>query len=54
MTPCIGRVLGGFHHRVDHRLTGRQTWRGRDGIWIYPLLEAAMEEVELQEVETYV
>ena len=24
MTPCIGRVLGGFHHRVACRITGRQ------------------------------
>ena len=23
MTPRIGRVLGGFHHRVAHRMTGR-------------------------------
>ena len=22
MTPCIGRVLGGFHHRVNRRLKG--------------------------------
>ena len=30
MTPCIGRVLVGFHHRVAHRLTGKQPWRGQD------------------------
>ena len=24
--PCIERVLSGFHHRVDRRLTGRQPW----------------------------
>ena len=26
MTPCIGRVMGGFHHRVDRRLMGRKPW----------------------------
>ena len=34
MTPHIRRVLGGFHHRVSHRLTGSQPWRGRYGVWI--------------------
>ena len=33
-TPHIGRVLGGFHHRVARRMTGRQPWRGRDGVWV--------------------
>ena len=37
MTPCIGRVLGGFHHRVDHRLMGRQPWRGGGVVWVYAL-----------------
>ena len=23
---CIGRVLGGFHHRVAHRMTRRKPW----------------------------
>ena len=53
-TPHIGRVLGGFHHRVDHRLTGRQTQRGRDGGWVYTPMEDAMEEAGLLEVENYV
>ena len=38
MTPRILRVLGGFHHSVAHRLTGRQTWRGRDGGWVDPTM----------------
>ena len=54
MTPHIGRVLGRFHHRVARRLTGRQPWRGRDGVWIKPPLEDVMAEAGLQEVETYV
>ena len=50
MTPHIWRVLGGFHHRVDRRLTGWQDWQGRNGVWIYPPLDSAMVEVGLQEV----
>ena len=53
MTPRIGRVWGGFDHRVDHSLMGRQPWRGQDVVWVYPPLEEAMVEAELQEVETY-
>ena len=34
VTPCIGRLLGRFHHRVAHNLTYRQNWRGREGVWI--------------------
>ena len=44
MKPHIGSVLGGFRHRVDRRLTGRQ----------YTPLEDAMAEAVLQEVHTYV
>ena len=29
MTPPIGGILGGFHHRVDHRLTGDILVEGR-------------------------
>ena len=54
MTPRIGRVWGGFHHRVALRMTGRQPHRGRYGICVYPLLEAAMAEAGLQGVESYV
>ena len=54
LTPHMLRVLGGFHYRVSRRMTGRQPQKGRDGSWVYPLLEDAMVEVGLQEVETYV
>ena len=54
MTPQIGRVLGGFHHRMALRITGKQPRQVRDGVWLYPLLEDAMAEAGLQEVETYV
>ena len=54
MTPRIGRVLGGFHHKVARRLTGRQPRLGRDGLWIYHPLEDAISEAGLKEMETYV
>ena len=54
MKPRISRFLGGFHHSVSHRLTGQQPWRGREGGWVYPILEEAMAEARVQEVETYV
>ena len=31
---CIGRVLGGFHHRVACRLTRRQPQQGIKGVWL--------------------
>ena len=33
MTPCMGRVLGGFQHRVAKQITGRQPRRLLDGSW---------------------
>ena len=39
MTLCMGRILGGFHHRVSCRLIGTQLRRGRDGVWVYLPLE---------------
>ena len=36
MTPRIRRAFGGFHHRVDRRMTGRKPWQGRDGMWNPP------------------
>ena len=54
MTPRIKRVLGGFHHRVACRLTGRIPRRGRDGWWVYPPLGNTMAEAGFKEVETYV
>ena len=36
VTYHIGRFLGGFYHRVAHRLRGRQHWQERDGVCVYP------------------
>ena len=54
MYPSIGNTLGGFHHRVYHRLSVMSPRRGTTGMWVYPPLDAAMMEVFLEEVETYV
>ena len=54
LNPRMQRVLGGFHHRVAHRLTGQKPRKGRDGGWVNPPLEDAMAEVGLHKVETYV
>ena len=54
MTPHIGKVLGGFHHRVASKLTGRQLRRGQDSGWVYTPLEYMMAGAGLQEMEIYI
>ena len=49
MTPRMGRALGIFHNRVDHRPTERHLRRLRVGRWEYPPLKEMMEE-EIWEV----
>ena len=34
LTPCMQRVLGGFHHRVACMLTVRKTQKVRDRGWV--------------------
>ena len=54
----IGRVLGGFHHRLARSLMMRKLYRRQYGVWVYPLVEETMEEemmkAGLKEVDTYV
>ena len=54
LTPRMQRVTVGFHHRVAHRLMGRQPRKGRDGGWVYPHMEDAITEAGLKDVETYI
>ena len=54
MTPIIGRTLGLFRHRVDPCLAGMQPKWDMAGQWEYPPLDAAMLEVVIEEVYTYV
>ena len=54
LTSRIGSFLGRLHHRVTQRLTGRQPWQERYGVWVYPPLDSAMAEATLQYLKTYV
>ena len=54
MTPRIGRILGGFYHRLDHCLAGMNPRNGTAGRWEYPPLEAEMAAAGLEEVDAYV
>ena len=45
MNPRMGRAMGSFQHRVARQIKGGQTKLRVDGIWYYPPLETAMEEV---------
>ena len=54
LTPRMQRVMGGFHHRVAHRLMGRQPQKGWDVGWVYFHMGDEMTEAGLQEVDTYI
>ena len=47
MSPSIRRTLGGFCHRVDHRLTVQKPQKGIYVRMVYPPLMETMEEVGL-------
>ena len=51
MYPRIGKILGGFHHRVVRRLKGQIHYQNLDGKLTHPPLGEAMEEIFLQEME---
>ena len=53
MYLLIGKMLGGFNHRVIQRLTGRMPQKSREGTWTQPPLGEAMVEAGLHEIETY-
>ena len=53
-TMRIGRVLGGFHHRVARRQMGRQPQIKWDSLWFYHPLEHVMVEAGFQNMNTYV
>ena len=54
MSPRIGRRMGEFNHLVIHRLMVWQPIFLVYGIWVYPPLEVAMEEADLEELEMHV
>ena len=48
MSPRIGRRMGEFNHLLIHRLMVWQPICLVYGIWVYPPLEVAMEEADLE------
>ena len=54
MSPKIGKTLGRFHHRMPLQMAGMRPRRDMMGRWVYPLLDAAMTALCLEEVETYI
>ena len=54
MYPHTSRMLGSLHHYVKIWLKGRPKKWQVDGIWMNPLLAAAITEAGLEEVEMYV
>ena len=54
MSPYIGRTMGVFHYWVVRRLMGRHMKSRLYGMWYFPPLAEVMEDVGIQEVETYV
>ena len=54
ISPCIGKVMGGFHNKMDWRISGKKPWQWADRSWDYPPLEEAMREAFLEDIKTYI
>ena len=54
MSPCIGRMLVGFHYRVIQRLTRGKPIQQADGNWVYPPLVSVVVEECFEVVDTCV
>ena len=54
VTPCMGRVLGGFQNQAAQRLTGRLPQHKTDGNWEYTSASTAREEAGFQTMEDYI
>ena len=48
VNPRIKRVLGGFHHRVAHRILGKMPWQWTGEACNYHILGDAMREAGLE------
>ena len=54
VNPRNGGMLGGFQHRLSHRMIDNQPWRLPDDVCEYLPLGGAMREARLDEVEVYI
>ena len=54
VTPCIKRLLWGFHHRLARWILGNIPLQRAEGKWEYPPLGDEMKAYELEEIETYI
>ena len=54
MTPRIGKIIGGFHHRVERQISGKHLQFQYNGTWEYPPLEETMPMVGREDMETYI
>ena len=54
MTPCMGRALGGFQHRVDSQINGKQQKCQVYGSWEHPLLETTIQEEGFRDMGEYI
>ena len=52
VTPAMLRALESFHHRVARRISGMMAYL-RDGEWVYPPLEDALERAGMLPVASY-
>ena len=46
------KALDSFQSRVARKITGRQPWRRKDRIWIYPLMAGIMKETGMVGIRT--
>ena len=53
MTGEILKVLEGFRHRAERRITGMMETRGAGREWEYPSVVAAMEAAGLHPIREY-
>ena len=49
----VSGSLGGFHHRVERYIMGKQPWKLANGRWYYLPLEEATRVAGLEEMDTY-
>ena len=50
----MARTLGGFHHQVVQRITGKLPKQQTDGGWEYPPIADVLREVRIKDLEVYI